>query len=116
MLSVNVSNPKALQAAILSAYKFADTQPHNSMPTCQIMVQTADNGLRLTATDLYTSVEFGVNSSDVIEAGEFCIPAKNLKNLGEIIADQSAISLEQTENGVELSLFDAPNFGARFDR
>ena len=115
MLSVNVSNPKALQAAILSAYKFADTQPHNSMPTCQIMVETIDNGLRLTATDLYTSVEFGVNSSDVIEAGEFCIKATTLKKLGEIVKDQSGISLEQTENGVELSLFDAPNFGARFD-
>ena len=115
MLNVNVSNPKAFQAAILSAYKFADTQPHNSMPSQNIMVETIDNGLRLTATDLYTSVEFGVNSSDVISEGEFCIKATRLKKLGEIVKDQSAIALEQTENGVELSLFDAPNFGARFD-
>ena len=112
MLSVNVSNPKALQTAINAVVKFADTHNHNTMPTQNIMVQTADNGLRLTATDLYTSVEFGVNSSDVIEAGEFCIPAKNLKNLGEIIKDDSAVFLEQTENGLELSLFDVPTFGA----
>ena len=29
MLNINVSNPKAFEKAILSAYKFADTRPHN---------------------------------------------------------------------------------------
>ena len=115
MLNVNVGNPKALEAAILSAVKFADTSQYNTLPSCNIMVKSAEKGLTLTATDLYTSVEFAVNSSDVIEDGEFCIPAKNLKKLGEIIKDQSAISLEQTENGLELSLFDAYTFGARFE-
>ena len=115
MLSINVSNPKALEAAINSAIKFADTDERNTLPTQNILVETADNGLRLTATDLYTSVEFGVNSSEVIADGEFCIPAKNLKKLGEIIKDQPVISLEQTKNGVNLSLFDAPNFGATFE-
>ena len=115
MLNVNVSNPKALEAAIQSAYKFADNSPHNSLPTCQVMVQSADNGLTLTATDLYTSVEFAVNSSDVFSDGGFCLKATTLKKIGEIIKDQSAIFLEQTENGVDLSLFDAPTFAARFE-
>ena len=116
MLNVNVSNPKALHAAINTAVKFADTTQYNSLPSCNIMVETADNGLRLTATDLYTSVEFGVNSSDVIEDGEFCIPAKNLKKLGEIIKDQAeTISLQQTDDGLNLSLFDVPTFGAKFE-
>ena len=79
MFEVNVSSPKALEAAIQSAYKFADNRPHNSMPTQNIMVQTADNGLTLTATDLYTSVEFAVNSSDVFSEGGFCLKATTLK-------------------------------------
>lgn len=115
MLNINISNPKHLSDAILSAYKFADNTPHNSLPTCQVMVQTADNGLRLTATDLYTSVVFAVNSSKVISEGEFCIPAKNLLSLGTLIKYQSAISLEQTDDGVNLSLDDAPTFGAKFE-
>ena len=115
MLRINVSNPKALQAAINSAVKFANTDEHNSLPTRNIMVQSANNGLCLTATDLYTSLEFGVNSSEVIVDGEFCLPATALKKIGEIIKDQSAISLEQTDDGVELSLFDAPNFVAKFE-
>ena len=115
MLHINVSDPKAFEAAIQTAYKFADNSPHNSLPTCQVMVRTADNGLTLTATDLTTAVEFAVNSSDVFSEGEFCIPAANLKKIGEIVKDQSGIALEQSENGVELSLFDAPTFGARFE-
>ena len=115
MLNVNVSNPKALAAAICLAVKFADTQEHNTLPTRNIMVQTAGNGVRLTATDLCTSVEFAVNSSDVIEDGEFCLPATHLKKLGEIIKDQSGIALEQTKNGLELLLFDTPTFGATLD-
>ena len=114
MLNINVSNPKTLEAAIRSVSKFADTRSDNTMATQQIMVQSIDNGLRLTATDLYTSVELAVNSSEVVSEGEFCIPAKNLQKIGEIAKDQSAISLEQTENGVTLSLSDAPTFGARF--
>ena len=116
MLSVNVSNPKALEAAIKSVFKFADIRRDNRLEsTQQIMVQTADKGLRLTATDLYTSVEFAVNSSDVFSEGEFCIKATNLEKMGEIVKDQSAICLEQTENGVDLTLFDAPGFGATFE-
>ena len=115
MLHINVSNPKALLSAILSAYKFADNSPYNSLPTQHVMVKTTENGVTLTATDLSTSVEFGVNSSDVLSEGEFCIKATMLKKIGEIIKDQSAICFEQTENGVNLSLADAPNFGARLD-
>ena len=115
MLNINVSNPKAFVAAIIAAAKFADTTQHNTLPTCQIMVQTADNGLRLTATDLETAVEFGVNSSEVISEGEFCIKATSLKKLGEIVKDQSAIGLEATKSGVNLTLSDAPNFGAKFE-
>ena len=115
MLNINVSDPKALETAIQSVYKFADNSPHNSMPTQNIMVQTADNGLTLTATDLYTSVELAVNSSDVFSDGGFCVKATTLKKIGEIIKDQSAIFLEQDADGVNLSLFDAPTFGARFE-
>ena len=115
MLNINVSNPKALETAIKSVSKFADTRRDNTMPTQNIMVQTAHKGLRLTATDLLTAVEFAVNSSDVIESGEFCIPAKSLLKIGEIIKGDSAVFLEQTENGLELSLFDAPTFDARFE-
>ena len=115
MLNINVSDPKTLEAAIRSVSKFADTRHDNRLEaTQQIMVQTINNGMRLTATDLHTSVELAVNSSDVVSEGEFCIPAKNLLKLGEIAKDQPAISLVETENGVNLSLSDAPTFGARF--
>ena len=115
MLNVNVSNPKSLEAAIRSVSKFADIRQHNTLLTERIMVQTLDRGLRLTATDLYTSVEFAVNSSDVISDGEFCIKAASLKKIGEIVKDDSAVFLEQTEKGLELSLFDVPTFGATFE-
>ena len=114
MLNLNVSDPKGLERAIRSVAKFADTAAHNSLPTQNILVETADKGLRLTATDLYRSVEFAVNSSDVLGEGEFCIPAKNLLKFGEIIKDQSAISLQATETGVELTLSDAPGFVGKF--
>ena len=115
MLKINVSNPKSLDAAIRSVIKFADKSPHNSLPTQNIMVQSLSNGLRLTATDLYTSVEYAVNSSEVKGEGEFCIKAQNLLRLGEIVKDQSAIGLEQTEKGVNLTLVNAPLFRAKFD-
>ena len=116
MLNVNVSNPKAFDAAIRLAAKFADTSRYNHLEaTQQIMVQTADKGLRLTATDLNTSIEFAVNSSDVIADGEFCILAKNLVALGSLIKAESSITLEQTEKGVNLSLHDSPTFGATFE-
>ena len=115
MLNVNVSNPKDLSVAIQSVAKFANNHPHNTLPTQNIMVETIDNGLRLTATDLHTSVEFGVNSSDVLGEGEFCIKATTLKKLGEIVKDQSGIGLEQTETGVNLTIADAPTFLAKFE-
>ena len=114
MLNINVSDPKGLERAIRSVSKFADTSAHNSLPTQNILVETADKGLRLTATDLYKSVEFAVNSSEVFGEGEFCIPAKNLLKLGEIIKDQSAIGLQATETGVNLKLSDVPDFVAKF--
>ena len=115
MLNINVSDPKSLERAIRPVSKFADTHRQNGMEaTQQILVQSTENGLCLTATDLYASVEFAVNSSEVLSDGEFCIKANNLLKLGEIIKDQSAIGLEQTETGVELTLSDAPTFGAKF--
>ena len=114
MLNVNVSDPKALDAAIQSVAKFADNQPHNTLPTQNVMVETIDNGLRLTATDLLTAVELPVNSSEVLGEGEFCLKATHLRRIGEIVKDQSAIGLQATETGVNLTLSDAPNFVAKF--
>ena len=116
MLKVHIGNPKAMEAAIRSASKFADTSTHNRLDCTQWMhVESINDGVRLTATDLRTSVEFAVNSSEVVSDGEFCINAKNLLGLGKLIKDQSGASLEQTEKGVSVSLADAPTFGATFD-
>ena len=115
MLNLNVSDPKSLERAIRSVSKFADTSRDNRLQaTQQIMVQSTENGLCLTATDLQTAVELSVNSSEVISEGEFCIKAQNFLKLGEIVKDQDAIGLEQSETGVTLSLSDAPNFIAKF--
>ena len=115
MLNINVSDPKNLERAIRSVSKFADTSRHNRLAsTQQIMVESTENGLCLTATDLQTAVELSVNSSEVISEGEFCIHAQHFLKLGEIVKDQDAIGLEATETGVELSLSDAPNFRAKF--
>ena len=115
MLNLNVSDPKSLERAIRSVSKFADTSRHNRLQaTQQIMVQSTENGLCLTATDLQTAVELSVNSSEVISEGEFCIKAQHFLKLGEIVKDQDAIGLEQSETGVTLSLSDAPNFRAKF--
>ena len=116
MLKINVSNPKAFDAAIRSVTKFSDLHgKFGTEITQSVMVESLSNELRLTATDLYTSVEYAVNSSEIKGEGEFCIKAKNLLALGEIIKDQSAIGFEQTENGVNLTLADAPRFSAKFD-
>ena len=114
MLNVNVSNPKALTTAIQSVAKFANNQPHNTLPTQNVMVETTENGLRLTATDLLTAVELPVNSSEVFSEGEFCLKAQHLRKIGEIVKDQSAIGLQATETGVNLTLSDAPTFVAKF--
>ena len=115
MLNVNVSNPKALQTAIESVAKFANNQPHNTLPTRNVLVETTHNGLRLTATDLLTAVELPVNSSEVNGTGEFCLKAQTLRKIGKIVKDQSAIGLEATETGVNLTLLDAPTFVAKFE-
>ena len=115
MLNINVSDPKSLERAIRSVSKFADTRRHNRrQSTQQILVQSTEKELRLTATDLYASIELSVNSSEVISEGEFCIKAPHLLKLGEIVKDQSAIGLEQSETGVNLTLSDAPAFRAKF--
>ena len=114
MLTLNVSDPKNLERAIRSVSKFADTHRYNQQSTQDVRVST-ENGLRLTATDLLTSVEFAVHSSKVLGEGEFCIKAKTLLRIGEIVKDQSAIGLEATETGLNLTLSDAPNFVAKFE-
>ena len=115
MLNLNVSDPKSLERAIRSVSKFADTRRDNRLEATQhIMVQSTHNGLRLTATDLMTAVELSVNSSEVISEGEFCIKAENFLKLGTIVKDQSAIGLQATETGVNLTIADAPTFVAKF--
>ena len=112
MLKVNLGDPKAMEAAIRSVSKFAATR--SLEPLMWVHVQSIDNGVKLTATDLETSVEYAVNSSEVIQDGAFCIPSKNLLCLSKLIKDQSGVSLEQAEKGVSVSLADAPTFGATF--
>ena len=114
MLKVNLGNPKAIEAAIRSVSKFASGVSAGLESTTWVHVQSIDNGVRLTATDLLTSVEYAVNSSEVLQDGEFCIPSKNLLGLSKLIKDQSGVSLEQTEKGVSVSLADAPTFKATF--
>ena len=115
MLKVNLGNPKAMEAAIRSVSKFASAERAGLESTTWVHVQSIDNGVRLTATDLLTSVEYAVNSSEVIQEGEFCIPSKNLLGLSKLIKDQSGASLEQTEKGVSVSLADVPTFKAKFE-
>ena len=115
MLKVHIGNPKAMEAAIRSTSKFAETSTSNRLDCTHWMhVESIDNGLRLTATDLRTSVEYAVNSSEVIQDGAFCINAKNLLGFGKLIKDQSGASLEQTEKGVSVLLADAPSFRATY--
>ena len=114
MLRVNLGDPKAMETAIRSVSKFATSDRVGLDCTSWVHVESIDNGVKLTATDLLTSVEYAVNSSEVIQDGEFCIKSKNLLGLSKLIKDQSGASLEQTEKGVSVSLGDAPTFGATF--
>ena len=112
MLKVNLGNPKAMDTAIRSVSKFSANDSLECL--AWVHIESIDNGVRLTATDLETSVEYAVNSSEVLSDGAFCIPSKNLLGFGKLIKDQSGVSLEQTEKGVSVSLADAPTFGATF--
>ena len=62
MLKVTLGNPKAIEAAIRSVSKFASSERAGLESTSWVHVQSIDNGVRLTATDLLTSVEYAVNS------------------------------------------------------
>ena len=116
MLNVTIGNARSFETAVRSVARFADTRRDNRLESTEkIMVSTLPNGLRLTATDLYTAVEYAINSSEVLDMGEFCIKAKHLMALVSLLKDQSAFTLEQTETGLNLSLKDTPMFQARFD-
>lgn len=113
MLKINLGDPKVMDAAIRSVSKFTGKQ-YDLKSTQWIHLESIDDGIKLTATDLHTSVEYCVNSSEVLQDGEFCIKPKNLLGFGKLIKDQSGVRLDQTEKGVSVSLADAPAFRATY--
>ena len=65
MLNVTIGNARSFETAVRSVARFADTRRDNRLESTEkIMVSTLHNGLRLTATDLYTAVEYAINSSE----------------------------------------------------
>lgn len=114
MLNVQVNNPRTLDTAIRAVAKFADTSKTALDVTQQIHIETIDNGLRLTATNLTESVSYAMNTSQVHEAGDFCINAKNLLGLAKLVKGQEPVTLAQTEKGVDVRFSDAPNFRATY--
>ena len=113
MLNIQISDTKSFDRAVRAVAKFAP--PSASLPILEnIHLQTIENGLSLTATDLEVAVSYALNSSVIDGDGEFLINAKTLVSLAGLAKAETDAKLMQTSSGIDLEFSDAPTFKAHF--
>ena len=96
MLNITIEDTRTLETAIRGITRFAGGK-YDLEILQAVHVETRENGLQLTATDLTESVAYTLNSSEVHETGSFCIKADLLKSIGTLAKGQDAITLKQTD-------------------
>ena len=114
MLNVQINNPRTLDPVIRSVARFAG----GSLPAAQsVFIDTVGNSdiLRLTATDLSSTVSYQFLTDAVNEHGAVCVNAKNLSQLAKLakLSADEGLTLSETEKGLQVS-FSESTFSATF--
>ena len=113
MLNVQINTPRTLDPVIRSVARFAG----GSLPAAQnIFIDTVNSDiLRLTATDLSSTVSYQFPTDAVNEHGAVCVNAKNLSQLAKLakLSADEGLTLSETEKGLQVS-FSESTFSATF--